>query len=125
MLHLFCFASFRLYTLFEAAALRSIVLQYAGAPIATRVSFSFLEMSLFPSIFFPISTFSWYGEYAVRSFLPNGVFYRVTTGWIFDISLRENSINQSNMIICTQTADKPHGEGKNTFSGIYVLLIVL
>ena len=27
------------------------------------------------------------GEYVVRSFLPNGVFYLVTTGWIFDVSL--------------------------------------
>ena len=51
---LFCFALlcfvFRLYAFVEAAALRSIVLRYAGAPIATRVSFCF-EMSLFPSIF--------------------------------------------------------------------------
>ena len=58
----------------EAAALRSIVLRYAGAPIATRFIFLFLEMSLFPSIFGTISAFSLYGEYAVRSFLPNGVF---------------------------------------------------
>ena len=45
---------FRLHTFIEAAALRSIVLRYAGAPTATRVSSSFpvvyLEMSLFPSI---------------------------------------------------------------------------
>ena len=33
-----CFV-FRLYAFVEAAALRSVVLQYAGAPIATRVSF--------------------------------------------------------------------------------------
>ena len=48
-----CFAllRFRLYAFVEAAALRSIVLRYAGAPIATPVSFSFLEMSLFSSIF--------------------------------------------------------------------------
>ena len=32
---------FRLYAFVEAAALRSIVLRYAGAPIATRVSFLF------------------------------------------------------------------------------------
>ena len=32
------------------------------------------QMSLFPSIFCTISTFSLYGEYVVRSFLPNGVF---------------------------------------------------
>ena len=46
---------FRLYASVKAAALRSIVLRYAGAPIATRVSFFFpfvhLEMSIFPSIF--------------------------------------------------------------------------
>ena len=66
---LFCFV-FRLYAFVEAAALRSIVLRYAGVPIATRVSFLFpyfvvyLEVSLFPSIF---SAFSLYGEYAVRS----------------------------------------------------------
>ena len=51
---------------------------YAGAPIATRVSFFFpfiyLEMSLFLSIFCTISAFSLYGEYVVRSFLPNSVF---------------------------------------------------
>ena len=69
---------FRLYTFVEAATLRSIVLRYAGAPIATRVSFIFpfifLEMSLFPSIFCTIAVFSLYGEYVVRSFLPDGVF---------------------------------------------------
>ena len=71
---------FRLYAFVEAAALRSIVLRYAGAPIATRVSFFFspflyLEMSLFPSIFCTIAAFSmYYGEYVVRSFLPNDVF---------------------------------------------------
>ena len=31
-------------------------------------------MSLFPSIFCTISALSLYGEYVVRSFLPNGVF---------------------------------------------------
>ena len=51
---LLCFV-FRLYAFVEALALRSIVLRYAGAPIATRVPFFFpfvyLEMSPFPSIF--------------------------------------------------------------------------
>ena len=32
------------------------------------------EMSLFPSIFCTIAVLSLYGEYVVRSFLPNGVF---------------------------------------------------
>ena len=36
--------------------------------------FDSLEMSLFPSIFCTIAVFSLYGEYAVRSLLPNGVF---------------------------------------------------
>ena len=47
----------RLYAFVEAADLLSIVLRYAGAPIATRVSSFFifvyyLEMSLFPRILF-------------------------------------------------------------------------
>ena len=78
---LFCFV-FRLYAFVEAAALRSIVLRYAGVPIATLVSFFFLffvvvvylEMSLFPSIFCNIFAFSLYGEYVVRFFLPDDVF---------------------------------------------------
>ena len=95
----FVLLRFRLYAVVEAATLRSIVLRYAGAPIATRVSFFlfpflYLETSLFPSIFCTIDVFSLYGEYAVRSFLPDVFFYLVTTGWIFDIiSLCENSIN--------------------------------
>ena len=46
----FVLLRFRLYVFVEAAAFRSIILRYAGAPIPTRV----LEMSLFPSIF-PLS----------------------------------------------------------------------
>ena len=72
---------FRLYAFVEATAFRSIVLQCAGASIATRVSvffiFFYLEihMSPFPSIFCTIiAVFSLYGEYVVRSFLSNGVF---------------------------------------------------
>ena len=38
------------------------------------VPFVTLEMPLFPSTFCTIAVFSLYGEYAVRSFLPNGVF---------------------------------------------------
>ena len=56
---LLCFV-FRLYAFVEAAALRSVVLRYAGASIATRVSFFFhfvyLEMSLFPGLF-SVTTF--------------------------------------------------------------------
>ena len=60
---------------YSMAALHSIVLRYAGAPIATRLSFFLfffffsLEMSFFQNL--PLSL---YGEYIVRSFLPNGVF---------------------------------------------------
>ena len=70
----------------EAAALRSIVLRYAGAPIVTRFPLVYLEMPLFPRIFCTITAFSLYGEYVVRSFLPGGVFLPcVTAGWIFYI----------------------------------------
>ena len=76
---LFCFVC--LHAFVEAAALRSIVLRYAGVPIATRVSFFFffpffvyLEMSLFPPIFSFFFAFSLYGEYVVRFFLTDGVF---------------------------------------------------
>ena len=43
---------FRLYAFVEAAALRSIVLRYASAPIATRVSFSFFRDVAFSEYFF-------------------------------------------------------------------------
>ena len=59
-------------------------------------------MSLFPSIFCPIAVFSVYGEYVVRSFLPNGVFLPCDHGldfwhqlmWEFNQSINQ-SINQS------------------------------
>ena len=90
---------FRPYALVEYEALRSIIFRYAGAPIATRVSFFFalvvLEMLLFTSIFCTIAVFSFCGEFVARSFLPDDVFFFVTTGWIFDMSLCENSSNQS------------------------------
>ena len=92
---LFCFVFVFMLSLKPRPFVQSIVLRCAGAPVAIRVSFSFLEMSLLLNIFCTSSTFSLYGEYVVRSFLPNGVFYLVTTGWIFYISLLcENSINQ-------------------------------
>ena len=96
----FVLLRFRLYAIVEAAALRSTVLRHAGVPIATRVFcfvfvFVYLEMSLFPSIFCTIAAFSLYGEYAVCSFLPNGVFLLCDHGLGFDIRLCENSINQS------------------------------
>ena len=109
VLRLFVLLHFRLYAFVEAAALRSLVLPNAGVSIATRVFFFsfflfvYLEMSLFPSILFCTNpAFSLYGEYVVRSFLPDGVFfYLVTMGWIFDISLCENSINQSKCLYMT------------------------
>ena len=68
------------------------------APRQPHVFFSFflfvvlLEMSLSSSIFCTIAVLSLYGEYAVRFSLPDGVFYLLTTGCIFYISLCENSI---------------------------------
>ena len=67
----FVLLRFRLYAFVEAATLRSIVLRYAGAPIATRVSFFvfpffvYLEMSLFPRIFCTIC-----GEHAGTTVVP-------------------------------------------------------
>ena len=77
VLWLFCFALFRLYAFVEAAALRSIVLRYADAPTATRVSFSFLGNAAFYEYFVLHHfrfLFVWTIEYVVCSFLPNGVF---------------------------------------------------
>ena len=91
----------------EAAALRSsIVLRYAGAPIATRVSFFFhfiyLEMSLFPRfLLYHSLPFSLCMESTSYIFPFRMVFfYLVTTGWIFDIIISrcEISINQSNQV---------------------------
>ena len=64
---------------------------------------SYLEMSLFPSIFctiaaFPLNAFEWSVR---RTFFPSECwmvfFYLVTTGWIFDTSLLlcDNSMIQS------------------------------
>ena len=76
-----------------------LVLRYAGAPIGTHAPFFFpfvyLEMSLCLSMFCGFAVFSLYGEYIVRSFLPDGFLYLVTTGCIFYISLRDNSIINS------------------------------
>ena len=72
----FVLLRFRPYAFVEAAALRSIVLRYAGAPIATRVSFSFLGDVAFSEYFLYHFRFRfvWTIEYVVRSFLLNGVF---------------------------------------------------
>ena len=61
----------------------------------------FWRYSLF-GVFCTITTtvFSFYGEreYVALFPTPDGFFYIVTTGWISDLSLYENSINQSIMI---------------------------
>ena len=49
---LYCLLRFRLYAFVEAVALRSLVLRYAGAPIATRVFF-FFPFCLFGDAVFP------------------------------------------------------------------------
>ena len=105
----------RLIAFIEAAAPRSIVFRYACAPTATRsylatvcvLFFLFLFLSFFRSVgdvafseyFCTIAVFSSYGEYVVPFFsLPAGVFLPCDhgTGWTFDISLCENSVNQTN-----------------------------
>ena len=70
---------FRLYAFVEAAALRSIVLRYTGAPIAKRGSFFFpfvyFEMLLLSSfLLYYCRLLFVYGEYAVCFPLPDGVF---------------------------------------------------
>ena len=75
---LFCFVFVFMLKFAKAAALRSIVIRYAGAPIATRVSFliSFCLFGdvAFSELFCTFAAFSLYGEYVVRFPLPNGVF---------------------------------------------------
>ena len=95
---LWCYISFALlrfclYAFVEAAALRSIVLRYAGAPIATRVFFFFLlfiwRCRFFRVFFSNISTFSLYGEESTSYVFSFRMvfFYLVTTGWILCHSL--------------------------------------
>ena len=55
--------------------------------------FVYLEMSLFPSTSFPLSLCMESTSYVLSFQMV--FFYLVTTGWIFYISLCENSINQS------------------------------
>ena len=65
---------FRLYAFVEAAALRSIILRYAGVPIATRVSFflSFFILILFGGVAFSEYFFRFNFVWRVRRtfFLP-------------------------------------------------------
>ena len=84
---MFVLFRFRLYTFIEAAALRSIVLRYAGTPTATRVFSLFLfvslEVSLFPSSFvsLPFSLCMKSTSYVFPFRMV--FFYLVATGWTF------------------------------------------
>ena len=53
--------------------------------------------------FVSIPFLSLYRECIVRFPLPDGVFYLVTTGWISDVSLSEDPINQFNQHINQNT----------------------
>ena len=96
---------FRLYAFVEAAALRSIVLRYAGAPIiATRIFFYFLFRDVvfpfFESFFVPLPLSRRMESTPYVLFLPKGVFLWHTlsprAGLLTSISLLcDNSINQS------------------------------
>ena len=109
---LFCFALLRffgLYAFVEATALRSIVLRYAGAPIATSVTF-FLKCRFFQVFFvlFPLSLCMESTSYVLSFRMV--FFYLVTTGWIFDISLYKNSVKNT------------ISQGQRAY-GIYILLV--
>ena len=117
-----CFAllRFRLYASVEAAALYSAVLRYAGAPIATRVSFSFLggvAFSEYLFVPFPLCLCMDSTSYVLSFRMV--FFYLVTTGWIFDISLCENSIKQSmpyansQYALCQRSTESSSAENTN------------
>ena len=109
VLPLFCFASFSSFCAFvEATALRSIILRYTGAPIATRVFFFFFPFCLFGDVVFsgyflhhsvPFSLCMESTSYVLSFWIV--IFYLVTTGWVFDISLDlcENSIKKNQILI--------------------------
>ena len=83
VLRLFCFASFfRLYAFVEAAALRSTVLRYAGAPIVTYIFFFFFGDVTFSEYFlyhsFPLSLCMESTSYDFS--FTMAFFYHVTTG---------------------------------------------
>ena len=82
---------------FSGVTLFCLVSLPLSASFFVSISFSFfsLEMSLCPSIFVPLP-FSLSMESTSYFFSFRMVFfYLLTTGWIFDISLCENLINQS------------------------------
>ena len=101
VLRLFCFASLCVYAFTEAAALRPTVLR---SSICMRpdshscffLFFLFLEMSPFLSIFVPLLCYVCIentSHVSPTAWCLN--FNLITTGWIFDISLYDQSINQS------------------------------
>ena len=96
----FILLRFRLNAFVEAAALRSIVLRYASAPIATR-GFGDVAFSEYFFVSFPLSL-CMESTSNVISFRMV-FFYLVITGWIFDISLCENSVDQSNQSTSVRT----------------------
>ena len=82
---IFCFVSFSFCFAFtEAAALREsfFVLRYACAPTATRSYHCTVDVFFRIFFFFSVSL-----EMTLFFFPDDSVFYLVTTGWIFDISL--------------------------------------
>ena len=81
---LFCFV-FRLYALIEAATLRLIVLRYAGAAIASRVSFFFFPLFIWRCRFFRVFFVSLPGGFCIESTsyvlsFRTVFFYLVATG---------------------------------------------
>ena len=95
----FVLLRFRVYAFVEAAALRSIVLRYTRPDSHTCFFLSFFSFIIWRCrvfrVFFVPSPFSLCMESTSYVFAFRMVFfYLVTTGWIFDISLCENSTNQ-------------------------------
>ena len=69
----FCFV-FVFYHFVDAAALRSSVLRYARAPIATWFFLFFPLLFIWKCRFLRVFFVTLYAEYVVRAFLPDGVF---------------------------------------------------
>ena len=92
---------FRLFAFVEAATLRSIVLRYAGVPIATHVSFPFLffcfflDVAFFEFLFVPFPLYVCMKSTSYVSSFQVVFFYLVATGWMLDISFCGNSIKNS------------------------------
>ena len=101
----FVLLRFRLYAFVEAAALRSIVLRYADAPIATRVFFLFFLLyfriyRFFRVLFVPLPFYLCMESTSYVLSSRMAFFYLVTTGcFFFGISLCEISINSINQSI--------------------------